>query len=99
MAPSIIDLKMRRNGPKSSTIRNATPGRSLRRFWTLLKENSEDVRTFNAAAPDALALSIAGAIWSGALVVKTTSSTLRARAAVKQPIVTEETRRERFWRA
>ena len=34
MAPSIIDSKMRTNGPKSSIIRNATHGRSLRRFWT-----------------------------------------------------------------
>ena len=30
-----------------------------------LKENIGAVSTFNAAAPDALALSIAGAIWSG----------------------------------
>jgi hypothetical protein len=46
-----------------------------------LNENSAAVSTFNAVVPDALALSIAGAIWSGALALKTTSSAPRARPA------------------
>jgi hypothetical protein len=52
---------MRRNGPKSSIFRNATPGRSLRRFWTPCICSTIRLSPISAQAPGTSACELQGA--------------------------------------